>query len=42
VFAQLHQPGAGADVRVRVQIRDVHAQILTTDGHGWTQIKNDE
>jgi hypothetical protein len=27
VLAQLHQPGAGADVRVRVQIRDVHARI---------------
>jgi hypothetical protein len=24
VFAQFHQPGAGADIRVRVQIRDVH------------------
>ena len=38
VVVHLHQPRAGADVRVRIQIRDVHAKDLTTDEHGWTQI----
>jgi hypothetical protein len=39
VLVNLHQPRARADVRVGIQIRDVHKNNLTTDGRGWTQIK---
>jgi hypothetical protein len=39
VLVKLHQPRTRADIRVRVQIRDVHKLNLTTDGHRWTQIK---
>jgi hypothetical protein len=39
MLVNLHQPRARADVRVGIQIRDVHKLNLTTDGHGWTQIK---
>jgi hypothetical protein len=39
VIIHLHQPGAGANVRIGVQIGDFHRKSLTTDGPGWTQIK---
>jgi hypothetical protein len=39
MLVNLHQPRARADVRVGIQICDLHENNLTTDGHGWTQIK---
>jgi hypothetical protein len=36
VVVHLHQPGARADVRVGIQIRDVHRLIepqMNTEGH---------
>jgi hypothetical protein len=40
VVVNLDQPRARADVRVGIQVCDVHENNLTTDGHGWTQIKS--
>jgi len=42
VIVNLDQPRARADVRVGIQICDVHENNLTTDGRGGTQIKNAE
>jgi hypothetical protein len=34
VLVQLHEPRTRADVRVGIQVRDIHKINLTTDEHG--------